>query len=84
MVMELKYVGIHADRERRRVVVQVPVDVGLLRHPSWLWDVVHLVCGPEPIADAMISGAVGALAFCRSEGVEEWRQELGLRPADWL
>jgi hypothetical protein len=82
--MELKFVGIQVDRIRARVVVQVPVDVGLLRHPSWLWDIVHLVCGPEPIADAMISGAVGALAFCRSDGVEEWRQELGLRPADWL
>ena len=82
--MELNYVGIHADRERRRVVVQLPVEVQLLQHPSWLWDVVHAICGQDPIADAMISGAVGALAFCACDGVGEWRQELGLRPADWL
>lgn len=82
--MELKYIGIYADRERRRVIVQLPVEVGLLKHPSWLWDVIHTICGQDPIADAMISGAVGALAFSAPEGVDGWRQELGLRPEEWL
>lgn len=75
-VVEVAGLRVWLDRERRRLVVSLPVPCSAFEARGPLAKLWREVCGPQSKMVFDISDHVGGLAICADDEVEAWRAEL--------
>jgi len=71
-------VTLEVDRERRRVVVKLPLAVSEMTTDGWLFRLIFEICGDDAVADALVGSHYSAMALCARGESQAWRDELGL------